>query len=213
MGKAKRYQTVADMVRDVSEEHAFGKDVERRISSRRLVKKLFALRSERGLSQRDVAQKLGCSQSRVSKLEASVDSDLRLGDLNGYIKALDLDLSLVVSPENRTAAGLVKYHAFSIKRLLDRLAVLARGDDKIAKGVAGFFGEAFFNLVRLLQDSASRLPKQPDDRPYFQIELYESDLADTADVEVGDEQEDVPQAAPEPALFRQGSATSGGEQA
>jgi len=190
MGKAKRYRSVTEMVRDVSEEQSFADDLQRRVSRRQLVKHLFVLRSVRRLSQKDIAQRLGCSQSRVSKLEASDDDDLRLGDLHGYLKALDLDLSLVVASRNRTPVGLVKYHAFSIKRLLDRLAVLARADDKIAEGVAGFFGEAFFNLVRLLQDSARRLPKDQDDQPYIQIELCESDTLATEETASEDERAD-----------------------
>jgi len=173
MSKTRHYKSVLEMVRDVSEDRAFAETLERRVAQRQIVKSLFALRSSKGLSQKDLAQKLGCTQSRISKLETGDDDDLRIGDLDRYLTALGLDVCLLVTPRHRMAIAMVKHHALAIKRLLDRLADLARGDNQIARGVAGFFGEAFFNLVKMLQDSSSRLPKNEGERPYIQIELGE----------------------------------------
>ena len=117
-----------------------------------------------------MAKKLGWSQSRVSKLESSDDGDLRFGDIIAYLSVLGLELGIVISPREASAVTRVKHHAFSIKRITDQLAELAVGDDTIAKGVARFFGEAAFNLISMLQQSAKKLPLTPAESP-FQIEI------------------------------------------
>jgi hypothetical protein len=56
------------------------------------------------------------------------------------------------------------------------LAGLAANDQKIVRGVADFFGQAFFNLVRMLPDSAKRLPpRSGDGEPFISFEICESD--------------------------------------
>ena len=171
MGNKKQYASVSELVRDLSEDRSFADEFERHVSQRRIVKDLFALRTTRGLSQKDIAEKLRCTQSRISKLENGNDDDLRLGDLRDYLDAIELSVNLVVTPKNDTAVNLVKHHAFCIREIMKRLTDLAQGDEKIAKGVADFHGEAFFNLVKMLGDSARQLPRRKDDRPYIQIEL------------------------------------------
>ncbi len=178
MANKKQYTNVSELVRDLSEDRAFAEDFDRHVSRRRIVKYLFALRTTRGMSQKDIAERLRCTQSRISKLENGDDDDLRLGDLCGYLDALELSMHLVVSPKNDTAVNLVKHHAFSIKEIMDHLTNLAQGDEKIAKGVANFLGEAFFNLVNMLGGSARRLPKRKDDKPYIEIQLMGIDSID-----------------------------------
>lgn len=153
----KNHTSVAQMVRETTDP-SFAKSFEDRLHSRRIVKDLVVLRAGRNLSQAAVAEKMGCSQSRISKLEASEDSELTLGDLARYADAIGFRLGIVLEPRKTTSVGRVKKLAFQIKDELDRLAGLARGDEKIARGVVEFFNEAFFNLVRMLQDSAKQVP-------------------------------------------------------
>lgn len=55
-----------------------------------------------GLSQKDVALKLGCTQSRISKLESMTDADLRIGDLSKYAEVLGLELRITFESTNRS---------------------------------------------------------------------------------------------------------------
>lgn len=106
------------------------------------------------------------------KLAASVDDDLRLGDVREYAQATGYQVRLMLVPEEARPVDEVKYHAFRIKGLLDQLAALAQDDHKIAEGVSGFFGEAFFNLVHILQEAANKLPRRAEDStPYFRVEI------------------------------------------
>ena len=92
--RRKRYKSVVEMTRDLSDDPSFADELERTISGRRLVKTLLGFRAAQGLSQQDIADKLGRSQSRVSKFEASADDALRMGDLRAYAEALGLDVSI-----------------------------------------------------------------------------------------------------------------------
>lgn len=177
MAKTKRYASVSQMLKDNAPDESFREEFGKYVSQRRIVKHLLAMRAVKDVSQKEIADRLNCSQSRISKLENGVDDDLRLGDLRGYLSALGLKLGLVVADRDWTAVDEIKHHAFSIKKLMDRLAHFANLDDKIARGVSDFFGEAFLNLVSMIQDSASKLPPRPEgETPYIQIELFEGVL-------------------------------------
>jgi transcriptional regulator with XRE-family HTH domain len=167
MSTKKRYTDVSELVRDLSEDQAATAALEQRLAQRQIVKQLMALRAVAGMSQKDIANKLNCTQSRISKLESGTDADLRFADFFGYAAALGLEAHIVVSKKGRTTVDEVKYHAFAIKRQLDHLAHLAMGDETIAAGVTRFFGEAAFNLINMLNDAATKLPQQP--RPLIEI--------------------------------------------
>ena len=50
----------------------------------RVVDWLVRERTEAGLTQAELARRMGCSQSKVSKLEDSRDAELRLGEIGRY---------------------------------------------------------------------------------------------------------------------------------
>ena len=162
----KQFNSVAEMVAEMSDNKEMAADFEKTIAAKALVKKLFTLRQVKGLSQQELAAKLGWSQSRVSKLEGSDDCDLRFGDVIAYISGLGLELGVVLAPREASAVARVKHHAFAIKRITDQLAEMAVSDEAIAKGVAGFFGEAAFNLIGILQESSKKLPLSPAESPF-----------------------------------------------
>ena len=179
----RQYASVSQMVDDLSEDVTFNEEVAQQIARREVVKRLFAVRTANGISQQEIAQHLGCSQSRVSKIENGEDSVLRLRELEAYAKALDCDVQILFKNRDATAVDDVKYHAFQIKRSLDRLAELGCRDEAVAQGVANFFGEAFFNLVKMLQDSASKLPSRPDDdAPYVHFDVQVEEPSSEPDV-------------------------------
>lgn len=159
MFKKKTSRNVVEMARDVGVDPAFADDLRRHVAERRLVRHLFALRCARGLSQREVAERMGCTQGRISKLEASRDDDLSLGDVRAYGEALGLTaiLGLEGGP---SAVARVKFHHACIKKEVDTLSRLALKDEKVAEGVARFFDEAAFNFLTILEDATMKLPAE-----------------------------------------------------
>jgi transcriptional regulator with XRE-family HTH domain len=87
------------MVEEVCDDKEFVDTLKDRLSRRRIVKTLAALRAARGLSQGDVAKKLRCTQSRISKLENGYDDELRVGELKDYAEGLGLELQLALLPK------------------------------------------------------------------------------------------------------------------
>jgi ribosome-binding protein aMBF1 (putative translation factor) len=75
------YRRVADAVRQLS-------------AKTRLIDQLILARVAAGLTQAQLAAKLRCSQSRISKIEDSHDADLCLGDIQAYARIVGLKLQL-----------------------------------------------------------------------------------------------------------------------
>jgi predicted XRE-type DNA-binding protein len=170
MSKNKRYHEVSQMVRETSESQDFSEAFDKRLARRQLIKSLLLLRASQGLSQEDIANKIKCSQSRVSKLEASEDCDLRIGDVLNYGSALGLQMQVVCFKKGMVVADQVKYHFFQMKELMEKMVTLANDDPVIAKGVARFFTEASVNLFAMLVDSATSLPEAVhEDMPLIKV--------------------------------------------
>lgn len=159
MFSKKTYGSVSDMVRDVADDPAFADDFDKHVAERQLVSRLFALRCAKGLSQKDVAVKMGCTQGRISKLEASRDEDLKLGDIRAYAQALGLTtvLGLEGGP---TAAARVKFHHACVRKEVHALAKLAVTNDSVAEAIAKFFDAAAFNFLTTLEEATKQLPPE-----------------------------------------------------
>jgi transcriptional regulator with XRE-family HTH domain len=169
----KRYDGVSQMVREM-EEKDFAEAFDKRLEERDMMKRLLLCRIRNGMSQEEVADKMGCSQSKVSKLEASKDGDLQVGDLVKYAVAIGLHPQFAFFSEVGTAS-MVKHHFFETKALLEQLVKMAQGDPVIGKGVAGFFTEAFVNYLDMLAKSAKSLPNDAkSDFPLIRV-ICESD--------------------------------------
>lgn len=160
----KKLTNVMDLATKLEEEKEFARDLAYHLDNRTLVHKLIAMRAARGLTQEEVAAKMGCTQGRISKLETSDDLDLTFASIVHYAHAIGLRLEITLTGEETTAVDRVKHHAFCIKRLTDQLARLAFADETIARGVSRFFDEAAINLLRMLQDSADKRPHHPEQR-------------------------------------------------
>jgi transcriptional regulator with XRE-family HTH domain len=180
MSKAKKtgFSSVADLARNAfNEDTDLVEELDAELSSRQVVRALFAMRSARNVSQAEIAAQLKCTQSRVSKIENGVDADLSVGELEAYARTLDCDLVLTFQKRHSTSVDRVKQHAFAIKRELDQLARMAGDDSTLRQGIASFFGEAFFNIVRMISESAKSLPHLSDDAPHVRVNLEASDPA------------------------------------
>jgi transcriptional regulator with XRE-family HTH domain len=66
------------------------------LDARELVRSLIILRMTQGLTQGELAARMACGQTKVSKIERSQDSDLGLGDIVAFARALDKGVKLVI---------------------------------------------------------------------------------------------------------------------
>jgi transcriptional regulator with XRE-family HTH domain len=126
------------------------------------------------MTQADVAEKMTCTQSAVSKLEHAADAGLTLQDIASYLNATGGRLNLGIGKQpNRVER--IKELAICLKSELESLADLSSGSDdpSIRQSINGFFGEAWFNLFKILCDATSRLPMEPEE--YSPVKLLGAD--------------------------------------
>jgi transcriptional regulator with XRE-family HTH domain len=149
------------MVRDLSEDKEQAERTAQRISERCILDFLMALRSSKNLSQADIAQKMRCTQSKISKLESGKDDDLRLGDFHAYTAALGMEMTITLAKSNRTIINQITSCARAFRRMLLKLAQLAcHHDESIANGAGASLNESAAYMARTIFDAAKTLKKQ-----------------------------------------------------
>jgi len=189
-----QYTNISDLLSDSPVPKSLRKDVDARIASRQIIKRLMAMRADSDMSQTALAKKIGCSQSRISKLESGTDNDLRFGDFHGYLSALDFNAEIHVLPVSRTPQDEVEFFLNRAGRVLRHLVGLAHTDEKIAESVAGIVGDAMLCFMGIAKDSADGMPRKEDETPYIHIEVLElrtEELESSQTTESGKRHEDV----------------------
>src|SRR5437870_3635650 len=162
--RRKQYSSVPEMIRDVSEDRTFAESVAKRIEERNIINLLMALRTSLDMSQKDIADKMGCTQSRISKLENGKDDDLRIGDFHKYAEALGLRLMILLANKKQPPiAERIKYHTSALKRLFAELSDLVGDDDAMRKGAfqvaLEIVSTAATGFARLVKDIVQWLPQ------------------------------------------------------
>lgn len=160
----KRFASVRDLVKATAADDGQIREFDSRIKGSTIVNALIRSRAAAGMTQADVAEKMKCTQSAVSKLEHSTDAELSLQDLASYLQATGGRLNIGIGKQpNRVER--IKELAICLKSELESLADLSSNSDdpSIRQNINGFFGEAWFNLFTILCDTTSRLPKEPEE--------------------------------------------------
>jgi len=131
---------------------------------------LQKIRCMEGLSQEEMAERMGCSQSKISKIENASNDRISVEELTRFTEVMELNVELRIQKPMKTVDR-IKQRVFEIKRDLDLLAELGGKDEDVAHGVDGFFGELFFNAVTQWFDSHEKLTKARKKKvePGFQI--------------------------------------------
>jgi transcriptional regulator with XRE-family HTH domain len=157
---AKQYKSVEELINDLSEDDAFKRKVSAKLAANKLSKLLSAIRCKNNLTQKQLAEKIGCWQGTISKIESSDDDDLSIKDLRNYAKALGLGLAISF-PEKKTVryTDRVKFHALQMQRYLQMIADTAKGDAAIVAGAEDFHVEALYNVNKLILESMAKIEK------------------------------------------------------
>jgi transcriptional regulator with XRE-family HTH domain len=151
----KTHRSVADMAAELTGSKDIAQQVEAGIKDKRLITTLIRARMQRGLSQTDVAKQMGCTSSKISKLESSNDSSLKWDDLVKYSNAIGYRVGLQFEDKKeQPAAEQIKHHVLAIHDKLESLTQLANeigAEDEITDKIHSFYGEVLVNfMVRLL---------------------------------------------------------------
>jgi predicted XRE-type DNA-binding protein len=154
----KAYTGVTEMIRDTDPELA--EEFESYLSQRKLVECLNVLRCTKGVSQAEIAERMGCGQSKVSKIEAAVDLDLNFGDIVHYTHALQQVMHITFMPARTTSVDHIRFHVNSIKSELTKLMKLAGDDEVIANGVGDFAIDMAQNFMVMIEGVIANLPNR-----------------------------------------------------
>jgi transcriptional regulator with XRE-family HTH domain len=162
--RTKRFASVRDLVKATAANDDQIREFDRRIRGSAIVNALVRSRAAAGMTQADVAERMDRTQSSVSKLEHSIDSELSLQDIASYLHATGGRLNLGIGKQpNRVER--IKELAICLEGELKSLADLSSNSDDraIRQSINGFFGEAWFNFFKILCDATSRLPMEPEE--------------------------------------------------
>ncbi|MGH7753462.1 MAG: helix-turn-helix domain-containing protein [Gemmatimonadales bacterium] len=83
------------------------RDVEARLAELRIEQDLAALRKARGVSQRQLADRLGISQPAVAKIEAGRTKNLELRTVVRFCEALGAHFHIAIEKRRRRARAVV----------------------------------------------------------------------------------------------------------
>ena len=155
----KQFKSVDELINNISEDENFKKDAIKQISENGLGKFLSFLRCGHNLTQKEMADKMGCSQGRVSKIESAKDDSLSIRDFIDYGNALGMELEIGFRSKKMRWVDMVKYHAFQMQRYLNNMVVSAREDQAMETGVLDFHLEALKNVPSMILSSMSKLPQ------------------------------------------------------
>jgi transcriptional regulator with XRE-family HTH domain len=153
----RRYRSVALLMEREGVSEEIRSTVKKNLAQTAVVTQLAKLRHAAGITQEEMGKRLSIGQSAVSKLESGLDEELTLGVISGYIKSTGERIGLFFGkPLSHEQA--IKMHAFALKAHLEALAALANEDEEMQRAVNAFFGEAFFNFLRIFAVCRQQLP-------------------------------------------------------
>ena len=92
MAKKRRYTSVGDAAAFLAENGVVKKEVEEEVENSRVVNNLLQLRVSKGMTQRELAERMGCDPSKISRMEAGNDLQLKKEDVLQYLSALDVTM-------------------------------------------------------------------------------------------------------------------------
>ena len=156
----KHFKNVNEMIKDLSSEKKFIEEASKELKNKNISKFLFTLRCKNNLTQKELANKTKCTQSRISKIESSFNNQLTIKDLLDYSDALNLQLEIGYRDKNAKIVDLIKYHALKIKSYLEKLVDLVKEDETMAKDIMSFHLEAYSNLSHFILKNIPSLHKK-----------------------------------------------------
>lgn len=159
----RNFTSVSDLVHSTTDVE-FSEQFDQYQADRRLINCLTVIRCTNEVSQSELADRMECAQSKVSKMESSVDIDLNFGDIVNYAKSLKQSIHITFSPSLNNGADHIRFHIECVKHELKKLVSVSSSDQDIANGVEAFAIERVQDFVESVSKILDRLPHRAD--PY-----------------------------------------------
>ena len=157
----RKYTSVAELMRGENVSREVQDRVAELESETRISRYLAGMRAASGLTQAELAEKLNCTQSCISKWESGEDEELTIKVIWDYCRATDQRLGIFIGkPLGHVEA--IKAYAFGLRDRLKALAAIANSDSDLEQSIQAFFGEAFFNLLTIFENCQREMPNRGD---------------------------------------------------
>jgi transcriptional regulator with XRE-family HTH domain len=153
----KRYRTVSEMLEDTGTSQEVLDSVTE-VESQELVPILTGMRVAKGLTQKQLAELMGCTQGRISKLEQSRDLDLRISDVVNYVSAVKDAVWFTIGP--KTLAEHIKLHVSALRQSLEELVALSGDDPSINQAINRFLDEILVETGQRLESAKEAIAKK-----------------------------------------------------
>ena len=105
-------------------------------------------RNRQGLSQRDVAKRMGVSASKICRIEDSYDRDLAYADIMAYAAALGVEPQLAFENPNASLAERSEGLVYRIADLLQKLRKLVPESGLRQDAIDDFSGRVLFPVLQ-----------------------------------------------------------------
>ena len=105
-------------------------------------------RNRQGLSQRDVAKRMGVSASKICRIEDSYDRDLAYADILAYAAALGVEPRLAFENPNASIAERSEGLVYRIADLLQKLKKLVPESGLRQDAIDDFSGRVLFPVLQ-----------------------------------------------------------------
>lgn len=156
---AKTYRNIREYIKKSNTSEEYKKDMIDYIDERSLSRHITILRHMLKLTQKDIAEKIGCSQSKISKIENSPDREISVKDLADYSDALGLSMLIRWERKDTNIVDRVKYHYCKLRDSLEKILDMSKGDPKMELAAAKISNEASWNLTELMSSIIEKLLK------------------------------------------------------
>jgi transcriptional regulator with XRE-family HTH domain len=155
-----KFKSTADAAAHLAGEPEVAKRVKSEIRRNELVSTLLQMRIDKGLTQEQIAERMGVNPSTVSRIESGNDRQLKWTDIVGYVAALKIQMGILFDDETLPAATRIKQCVFKIDEELKFLAEHAKqqGDEPaIVQGIDRFYRDVLFNFAIRFAENRNQL--------------------------------------------------------
>ncbi|MFZ4524512.1 MAG: helix-turn-helix domain-containing protein [Chlorobium sp.] len=108
-----RFKTAGDAASFLCGDEKVKNLVEEELEISQIVNRLIQVRLEKEVSQKELARRMGCDPSKISRMESGNDFQLKIGDITQYVSALDVQMDVIFDDRSLPVADRIKRDVFS----------------------------------------------------------------------------------------------------
>ncbi len=146
-----RESSVSEMVSGAAKVETLDNKVEGRAGDYDVSRALSDLRCSQKLTQEELAERAGCTQSKISRIENSSNDRLKLEDLAMYSRAFNMLVSIDFAPESSSADATERL-ARQIRNGLNDVTEKARHEGSADEGAKKTYEAFLFEMLDLFMD-------------------------------------------------------------